>query len=265
MSLAAPHGVAYDLLAGARQLERLEDLETPEAAQGLDRAFDALDEAVEAGAHRVCWCGSEPAQWAAWGADAEVSADAGRAPPWPGGAPPLPGCVAASRLPLGATAVAYATVPYTHAHSPALTVLACLVMDGRLQHEVRTVGGAYMVSAAHHAQGGLFTLSSASDPLPARSVELFRRVSGHLRDVGAADLNRAILASSRIHRLCFDPESRVLTERLGPQATFSPERTLAYLRGLREVTVQDLRAAADRYLQPERAVPVVLGPGGPAD
>ena len=80
------------------------------------------------------------------------------------------------------TASALRTVPYTHADSSPLRVLAELLTHKRIHHEIREKGGAYGGSAYSASIRGIFGFSSYRDPNPLNSLKVMNEAGAWARD-----------------------------------------------------------------------------------
>ncbi|KAJ2314837.1 Mitochondrial presequence protease [Coemansia sp. Cherry 401B] len=80
-------------------------------------------------------------------------------------------------LPVATSYAAQATrcVPYTHADSPALQLLAKLLTPGFLHREIRERNGAYGGGSVYSAVQGIFSFFSYRDPMPRETLATFGR------------------------------------------------------------------------------------------
>ncbi|GGK26196.1 metalloprotease [Deinococcus malanensis] len=156
--------------------------------------------------------------------------------------------------PVAFNAVAFQTVPYTHADSPALLVLSRLLRSEYLLSEIREKGGAYGGGASFEPQQGLFSMSSYRDPHISRTLQVFRDARAFLdTPLGERELTEAILASSKLLDPLTSPDTAGRLRFFGDQAGYTPEVQEAYKDRLLQVALDDLRRVMDTYLTPERA------------
>ncbi|MFC4426303.1 insulinase family protein [Deinococcus navajonensis] len=161
--------------------------------------------------------------------------------------------------PVAFNAVAFQTVPYTHADSPALLVLSRLLRSEYLLSEIREKGGAYGGGASFEPQQGLFAMSSYRDPHVARTFQVFRDARTFLNTpLGERELHEAILASSKLLDPLTSPDTAGRLRFFGDQAGYTPEVQEAYKARLLAVTLDDLKRVMDTYLTPERAAYAVV-------
>ncbi|EYB69706.1 peptidase M16C associated [Deinococcus phoenicis] len=156
--------------------------------------------------------------------------------------------------PVAFNAVAFRTVPYTHADSPALLVLSRLLRSEYLLKEIREKGGAYGGGAAFDARAGVFSLSSYRDPHITRTYEVFRAVRSFLdTELGERELTEAILGASKTLDPLTSPDTAGRLRFYGDQAGYTPEVQEAYKARLLKVTLDDLKRVTDTWLTEGRA------------
>ncbi|MFC3832655.1 insulinase family protein [Deinococcus rufus] len=156
--------------------------------------------------------------------------------------------------PVAFNAVAFRTVPYTHADSPALLVLSRLLRSGYLLKEIREKGGAYGGGAGFDTREGVFTMSSYRDPNVRRTFEVFRDARQFLNtELGQQELTEAILSASKLLDPLTSPDTIGRMRFFGDQAGYTPEVQEAYKARLLAVTLDDLRRVMDTYLTPQHA------------
>ncbi len=102
----------------------------------------------------------------------------------------------AASVPVSYVTCVLPTVPFEHADSAPLQVLAKLLKSGFLHREIREKGGAYGGMASYDYEGGLFSLLSYRDPHLERTLNVFRdaldwALSGDFSD---EDIKESILA-----------------------------------------------------------------------
>ncbi|MFK7601071.1 insulinase family protein [Deinococcus sp. SM5_A1] len=156
--------------------------------------------------------------------------------------------------PVAFNAVAFETVPYTHADSPALLVLARLLRSEYLLKELREKGGAYGGSASFDPREGVFAMSSYRDPHIARTYRVFRDARAFLdSDLGTREVTEAILSASKALDPLTSPDTVGRLRFFGDQAGFTPEVQETYKTRLLNTEMADLKRVMDAYLTPERA------------
>ncbi|MBB6014821.1 insulinase family protein [Deinococcus radiopugnans] len=156
--------------------------------------------------------------------------------------------------PVAFNAVAFETVPYTHADSPALLVLARLLRSEYLLKELREKGGAYGGSASFDPREGVFAMSSYRDPNIVRTYRVFRDARVFLdTPLGEREVTEAILSASKALDPLTSPDTVGRLRFFGDQAGFTPEVQEAYKTRLLNVGMADLKRVMDAYLTPERA------------
>ncbi|MGX9686212.1 insulinase family protein [Deinococcus wulumuqiensis] len=168
--------------------------------------------------------------------------------------------------PVAFNAVAFSTVPYTHADSPALLVLSRLLRSEYLLAEIREKGGAYGGGASFDARSGVFAMSSYRDPNIARTYGVFRDARQFLdTDLGERELTEAILGASKTLDPLTSPDTVGRLRFYGDQSGFTPEVQEAYKARLLSVTLDDLRRVMDTHLTPERAAYALVAGKDPSE
>jgi zinc protease len=160
--------------------------------------------------------------------------------------------------------------PIGHADTPALDLVVAILGQSRasrLTHAVRDrLGLVNTVSSGYAAMEGVGTVTITAQLEPAnveRAEAAIVREIARLRDEGVseAELRRAITGAEA--RQAFSTETaegRAFA--LGRAETiWRVEEELAYVARLRAVTVDQLRAVAVRYLDPERYARLTFVPG----
>ena len=161
--------------------------------------------------------------------------------------------------PVAYNAVAYATVPYDHADSPALLVLSKLLRTEYLLKELREKGGAYGGSASFDSRSGVFTMSSYRDPHIARTFTVFGEVAGFLSgNLTERELTEALLSASRQLDPLLSADSVARSRIFSDLAGFSADKQEDYKARMMRVTLDDLRRVQRTYLTPERAAYATL-------
>ncbi|MEN8260393.1 MAG: insulinase family protein, partial [Pseudomonadota bacterium] len=157
-------------------------------------------------------------------------------------------------------AKAYPSVPLKHADAPALMVLGPFLGNGFLHRTIREQGGAYGSGANYNSDSGAFRFFSYRDPRLEETLGDFDRALDWLHNEKhqPRELEEAILnVISDIDR----PDSPA-NEAIG---TFfstlhgrTPEQRRQFRHKILEVTLEDLRGVAERYLKPEAASVAVI-------
>jgi Zn-dependent M16 (insulinase) family peptidase len=113
--------------------------------------------------------------------------------------------------------VAYcaACLPAPHASAveyPALRVFSQLLSFGYLWEEIRVKGGAYGGSSQYDAGAGVLNLISYRDPSIVRTLDVYRRVTDHVRnaDWGRDDIERAVIGCAKGDEKPVRPESATM-------------------------------------------------------
>ncbi len=157
-------------------------------------------------------------------------------------------------------AMAFPTIPPAHPDAPPLDVLAGFLRNGFLHRAIREQGGAYGGGASHDAENASFRFYSYRDPRLAETLDDFRLAIRWLLDSDHSDnaLEEAILgvigqidkpaspageAKDAFHNLLH-----------GRDKAFRE----AYRQRICEVTLDDLRRVASRYLDKDDANIVVI-------
>ncbi|MDH3355657.1 MAG: insulinase family protein, partial [Chromatiales bacterium] len=155
---------------------------------------------------------------------------------------------------------AYATIPSTHADTPALQVLAGFLRNNFLHRAIREQGGAYGGGASFDSDSGAFRFFSYRDPRLAEtlqdfdnSIEWLLSKSHPWREVEEAILG-VIGSIDKPGSPAGEAKSTFHASRHG--------RTPAYRNQFRQkilkVTEEDLKRVAETYLKPELAHTAVI-------
>ncbi|HSE93146.1 MAG TPA: pitrilysin family protein, partial [Methylomirabilota bacterium] len=158
-----------------------------------------------------------------------------------------------------------------HADTPAVDVLASVMGQSRSARLPRTLrdrlGLVNSISASYAALegAGVLSITAQLDPasLERAQAEIMAEAQRLRRDgITTAELERAITTAEAQREFRMETaEGRAFT--LGHAETiWRIEDELAYVDRVRSVSVEQVRAAAQRYLDPERFARVVLTPGG---
>lgn len=170
-------------------------------------------------------------------------------------------------------AVAWPTVPLAHRDLYALDVAAYILAQGnssrlvrRLKYEEAIVLSVDAVSYTPHFASGWFGVLAACTPehFQKAEEEILREVY-RLRDelVGPEELSKA--KKQKAAELVFDQQTvQQAAESLGRNylSTGDPLFDEQYVRGIEQVTAEQVRDVARRYLAPQRLNRVVIAPPG---
>ena len=160
-------------------------------------------------------------------------------------------------------AKAYAAVPSGHADAIALTVLGRFLHNGYLHTAIREKGGAYGSGASYDSGTGAFRFFSYRDPRITETLNDFDRSIAWLLESKHEyrQLEEAILGViSAIDRPNSPAGEAVQTHLLNLHGR-TPEYRRANRKAVLDVTIDDLKRVAEKYLQPETAnIAVVSNP-----
>ena len=155
---------------------------------------------------------------------------------------------------------AYPAVPQAHPDAPALRVLGPYLRNATLHRAIREQGGAYGAGAGYSADAGTFRFFSYRDPRIAGTFADFdlavRRILDEPRD--EARLEEAILGVISDLDRPGSPAGQAIGSYFGTRHGRDPAERRRYRRAVLEVTPDDLRRVAERYLAPERARDAVV-------
>jgi len=143
------------------------------------------------------------------------------------------------------------TVPYTHPDAAALVLLAQGVSTLYLHREIREKGGAYGGNAGASSLGGTFSMSSYRDPRTVETLQVFKDAAQWAASkdaISERDLTEAKLRAFKGIDSPTAPASRGMTRFTNPALT-DEQRQVMRTR-LLEVSVADLKAAAEKHLLP---------------
>jgi Zn-dependent M16 (insulinase) family peptidase len=157
----------------------------------------------------------------------------------------------AGSVPVSYVTRAFATVPYTHADSAPLMVLARLLRAEYLHREIREKGGAYGGQSSYDSEAGIFALLSYRDPHLTRTLKVYDdAIAWAVRGEFNADALREALLST------FSAIDRPLAPGSRGGREFSNQRqglTLQMRQQLRDrllaVKAEDLQRVAAQYLR----------------
>ncbi|GAA4019510.1 insulinase family protein [Deinococcus rubellus] len=161
--------------------------------------------------------------------------------------------------PVAYNAVAFASVPFVHADSPALLALSKLLRTEYLLKELREKGGAYGGSASFDPRSGVFSMSSYRDPHIGRTFEVFAGVADFLGgELSQRELTEALLSASRQLDPLLSADSLARSRIFSDLAGFSADLQEDYKARLMRVTLDDLRRVQATYLTPPQATYATL-------
>lgn len=157
-------------------------------------------------------------------------------------------------------AKAYATVPYQHPDAPALMVLSQFLRHGYLHRALREQGGAYGGGATYDNDTGAFRFYSYRDPRLEETLMDFDAslnwLQNHSHD--PRTLEEAILTIiNRIDRP-LSPAGEAISAFFSQLHGRTPEKRRAFRQRILQVSLEDLQAVAQKYLQPAQANVAVL-------
>ncbi len=152
-------------------------------------------------------------------------------------------------------AKAYPTVPLDHADAGALALLGAYLRNGYLHRAIREQGGAYGGGASYDAESASFRFYSYRDPRLSETLLDFDRAVDWLHGDGhsAQALEEALLSVISSIDKPGSPAGEAKKAFYSGLHGVTPERRMAYRARLLDVTLDDLRRVATRYLTPEQA------------
>ncbi|CEP60812.1 pitrilysin family metalloprotease LALA0_S02e00188g [Lachancea lanzarotensis] len=151
-------------------------------------------------------------------------------------------------------------VPYAHADGAGLQVLSNLLTFKHLHREIREKGGAYGGGAVYSALDGQLSFYSYRDPQPLNSLNVFQNAGRYVlekSDWQNSDLDEAKLTIFQQVDAPISPSSEGVTE-----FTYGITDKLRQRRReqLLDVTLDDVRRAAEKYLFNTEKVSAAIGP-----
>ena len=155
---------------------------------------------------------------------------------------------------------AYRVVAQGHPDAPALRVLGPYLRNSTLHRAIREQGGAYGAGAGYSADAGTFRFFSYRDPRIAGTFADFdlavRRILDEPQD--EARLEEAILGVISDLDRPGSPAGQAIGSYFGSRHGRDPAQRRRYRRSVLEVTLDDLRRVAERYLHPDAARDAVV-------
>ena len=158
-------------------------------------------------------------------------------------------------------AAAFPAVAPDHPDVPVLYVLGEYVRNGFLHTAIREQGGAYGVSAGYQPDNGAFRMFSYRDPRCQETLADFQRSLDWLlqSEQPARALEEAILGVISAIDKPGSPAGEAISAFYAQRFERTPEYRRAVRKAVLEVSQDDLRRVAERYLQPEQASYAVIG------
>lgn len=162
--------------------------------------------------------------------------------------------------PINFCARAYATVPIEHEDAAALTVLGGFLRNGYLHRAIREQGGAYGGGANYHAESASFRFYSYRDPRLVdtlkdfdRSIEWVLSETQEWRQVEEAILG-VISSIDKPASPSGEAKDAFQNNLYGRTA----EQRQRHRANILKVTLEDLKAVAEKYFAPETASTAVI-------
>lgn len=161
-------------------------------------------------------------------------------------------------------AKAYAAVPIDHADAGPLALLGAYLRNGFLHRAIREQGGAYGGGASYDPESASFRFYSYRDPRLSDTLADFDRAVDWLHAEGhtAQALEEALLSVISSIDKPGSPAGEAKKAFHNALHGLTPERRMAYRQRLLDVTLDDLRRVAERYLIPSQASIGVLTHSG---
>ena len=155
---------------------------------------------------------------------------------------------------------AYPTVPVEHDDAAALTVLAGFLRNGFLHTAIREKGGAYGGGASYSSDIAAFRFYSYRDPRLKDTLDDFDRSVQWLLSEShkASQLEEAILGVVSSIDKPSSPAGEAKDAFHNALFGRTPERRQRYRKRVLEVTIDDLKRVAEKYLKPEAASVAVI-------
>ncbi|TVR13678.1 MAG: hypothetical protein EA401_06150 [Planctomycetota bacterium] len=154
--------------------------------------------------------------------------------------------------PINFNAMAIPTVPGEHEDAAALAVSCRLLTHEQLHRNIREQGGAYGASASYQAKTASVVLTSYRDP---RLQDTFKDLGDGLLWLRDCPATAAQLKEAKLSLIAGidnpgSPTGEALRRFLGDLSGNTPERINRYRQRIIAVTVEDIHAVAQRYLNP---------------
>jgi Zn-dependent M16 (insulinase) family peptidase len=157
-------------------------------------------------------------------------------------------------------AKAYPTVPFEHADSAALSVLAGFLRNGYLHRVIREQGGAYGGGASHDSENAVFRFYSYRDPRLEGTLEDFDRAVNWLLDEKHEWrlVEEAILGVIGSIDKPGSPAGEAKDAFYNSLYGRTPEHRRHFRQRVLQVSLDDLRRVGERYLTAEKASVAVI-------
>ncbi|WP_319379594.1 insulinase family protein [Thiomicrorhabdus sp.] len=164
-------------------------------------------------------------------------------------------------------AMAYPAVQAEHPDAPKLAVLGACLRNGFLHTAVREKGGAYGGGASYNSEAAGFVFFSYRDPRLLETFDDFARAKEWLMSSEAtqAKVDEAILNVISAMDKPGSPAGEMRKAFYQELYGRSQEIRMAYREGVISTTVEELRAVAERYFDPQKASFAVLTHSGMKD
>ncbi len=161
-------------------------------------------------------------------------------------------------------AKAYPAVPIDHEDAGPLSLLGAYLRNGFLHRAIREQGGAYGGGASYDPDSASFRFFSYRDPRLSDTLADFDRAIDWLHGEGHSGqaLEEALLSVISSIDKPSSPAGEAKKAYHNALHGLTPERRLAYRNRLLDVTLEDLRRVAARYLVPAQASIGVLTHAG---
>lgn len=161
-------------------------------------------------------------------------------------------------------ALAFPTVPLTHADAPALGVAGRLLVNQILHQRIREQGGAYGSGAGYTSATGTFALSSYRDPRLAATFDDFRSGLRWLRECpdDPRIVTEAVLGLIADLDSPASPSGEARARFAGEVKGVTPALLDRQRQRVLAVDAAAIRAAAQRWLDPDGGVAAVITSAG---
>jgi presequence protease len=170
----------------------------------------------------------------------------------------------ATSVPVSYVARVFPCVPYTHADSGGLLVLAKLLRSGYLHREIRERGGAYGGMAGYSPESGFLSLLSYRDPHLARTLRVYDEAARWAASgqFGASEVKEAILGVFSDVDRPLSPGSRAERELAYRKQGLTAEMRQELREKTLATTAQELSRMAEQYLVAGRSGSAVAAIAG---
>ena len=152
-------------------------------------------------------------------------------------------------------AAAFPVVPLNHPDAPALQVLGNFLRNGYLHRAIREQGGAYGGGAGYHADSATFRFFSYRDPRFQETLADFNQAIAWLDSSNHDEraLEEAILGVIAAIDKPGSPAGEAITAFYAGLFGRTPELRRTLRQQILNVTIDDLKRVANRYLSSDRA------------